>query len=220
MTDSKLTYKTIEPTSGTANHLVFWLHGLGATADDFAPIANMMALHDTKFVFPQAPEIPVTINSGMIMPAWFDIYGIGPQHQEDESGINRSSRQLVNLINEFKKEHPDAKIKLIGFSQGGAVSLYTALLNPELCPDVLGLSCYLPLNRYFLDPYNKPKKTDLPKITLMHGEYDDVIPLEFAKLSEQLLQNLGYEINFTSYNMRHEVSPEQIHAIITWVTKV
>jgi phospholipase/carboxylesterase len=217
MTDPKLTYKTIEPTSGQTNQLVFWLHGLGATADDFAPIAHMMALHDTKFIFPQAPNMPVTINAGMVMPAWFDIYGIGPQHQEDESGINRSSRQLVNLINELKKEHPDAKVKLIGFSQGGAVSLYTALLNPELCPDVLGLSCYLPLSRYFLAPHNKPKKTDLPKITLMHGEHDDVIPLEFAKLSEQLLQNLGYEINFTSYNMRHEVSPEQIHAIINWI---
>ena len=217
MSNSDLSYKTIEPTSGQTEHLVFWLHGLGATADDFIPIAQIMAMPNTKFIFPQAPNMPVTINAGMTMPAWFDIYGIGAQFPEDERGIKESSNKLVSLVEKLKQETPDAKIKLIGFSQGGAISLYTALTNPDLCPDVMGLSCYLPLHKYFIDPKNKPSQTSNPTINLMHGESDEVIPMAYAKLSVETLKNLGYSANLTSYDIAHEVSPEQIHAIASWI---
>ena len=93
------------------------------------------------------------------------------------------------------------------------------LTNPDLFPDVLGLSCYLPLHKHFIDPTNKPSQANSPKITLMHGDNDEVIPVEYAKLSQKALQTLGYEVNFNSYNMGHEVSPEQIHAITNWLLK-
>ena len=117
-----LSYKTIEPEQ-TANASVIWLHGLGASADDFIPIVPQLSLPQEahiRFIFPQAPVQPVTLNQGYEMPSWYDIYGLGRDSKQDEAGIRDSEQLLAQLINEqLAAGIPAERIVLAGFSQGG-----------------------------------------------------------------------------------------------------
>ena len=213
-----LSYKTITATKET-KQIIIWLHGLGASADDFIPLARMMDLPHTTFIFPQAPSIPVTINANMIMPAWFDIYNIGPKSREDEPGIINNSEKLINLIAEVQKNHPKIPIKLIGFSQGGALALYTSITNQSLNLPVLGLSSYLPLAPKLIANKNSTHKSKAktPQITLMHGNQDEIIPLEYAVLSQQTIINMGFSCPLEKYSMGHEVIHSQIADIMNWI---
>ena len=186
---------------------VIWLHGLGADGHDFEPIVPELELaRPVRFVFPHAPVRPVTINQGMRMRAWYDIYqfGGGP---EDEAGIRASQALLEQLIASEKKRGM-SKVVLAGFSQGGAIVLQTALRHPERLAGVLALSTYLPLAAA-LPGERSPANGDVP-IFMAHGTYDDIIPLARAERSREALERLGYPVQWRSYPMPHAVCPQEI----------
>ena len=186
---------------------VIWLHGLGADGHDFEPIVPELALATpVRFVFPHAPVRPVTLNQGMRMRAWYDIYQLGGG-PEDEAGV-RASQALLEQMIAAEKKRGARKIVLAGFSQGGAIVLQTALRHPERLAGVLALSTYLPLSGS-LAAERSAANGDLP-IFMAHGHYDDVIPLARAEQSRRILEGLGYPVQWHVYPMPHSVCPQEI----------
>jgi phospholipase/carboxylesterase len=193
---------------------VIWLHGLGADGHDFEPIVPELELQQpVRFVFPHAPVRPVTINQGMRMRAWYDIFqfGGGP---EDASGV-RASQALLEELVAAEKKRGMSKIVLAGFSQGGAIVLHTALRHPERLAGVLALSTYVPLSA-MLAAERAAANADLP-IFMAHGQYDDVIPLARAEQSRRLLEGLGYPVSWHAYPMPHSVCAEEIAHISSFL---
>ena len=195
---------------------VIWLHGLGADGHDFEPVVPELGLAaPLRFVFPHAPVRPVTINQGMRMRAWYDIFqfGGGP---EDEAGLRASQKLVESLI----KEQPVAadRIVLAGFSQGGAIALQTALRYPQRLAGVLALSCYLPLNTA-LQAERSEANRGTP-IFMAHGEYDEIIPLRRAEQSKDILVKLGYELEWHTYPMPHSVSPREIADLSDFLVRI
>jgi len=193
---------------------VIWLHGLGADGHDFEPIVPELRLpKPVRFVFPHAPVRPVTINQGMRMRAWYDIFqfGGGP---EDEAGI-RASQKLVEKLVEAEK---GKKIVLAGFSQGGAIVLQTALRHPERLAGVLALSTYLPLAAT-LEKERSAANKDLP-IFMAHGQFDDIIPIDRAKRSHEVLERLGYPVTWKDYPMPHSVCAPEIEDISRFLSRI
>ena len=196
---------------------VIWLHGLGADGHDFEPIVPELELDQpVRFVFPHAPVRPVTINQGMRMRAWYDILQFGPG-PEDETGV-RASQQLVEEMIAAEKARGIGKIVLAGFSQGGAIVLQTALRHSERLAGVLALSTYLPLHRT-LETERSAANREVP-IFMAHGQYDDVIPLQRAEQSKQLLERLGYKVQWRTYPMPHSVCPEEIADISAFLRQI
>jgi len=196
---------------------VIWLHGLGADGHDFEPIVPELELDQpVRFVFPHAPVRPVTINQGMRMRAWYDILQFGPG-PEDEAGV-RASQKLVETMIAAEKARGIGSIVLAGFSQGGAIVLQTALRHGERLAGVLALSTYLPLHRT-LEAERNPANHEVP-IFMAHGQYDDIIPLQRAEQSRQLLARLGYEVQWHTYSMPHSVCPEEIADISAFLRKI
>ena len=178
---------------------VIWLHGLGADGHDFEPIVPELRLtKPVRFVFPHAPVRPVTINHGMRMRAWYDIFqfGGGP---EDDAGI-RASQKLVDKLIAAEK---GKKIVLAGFSQGGAIVLQTALRHPERLAGVMALSTYLPLSATRGEGTQQANH-DVP-IFMAHGKFDDIIPIDRARKSKDMLEKLGYPVTWNEYPMPHSV---------------
>jgi phospholipase/carboxylesterase len=198
---------------------IIWLHGLGADGHDFEPIVPELGLEQpVRFVFPNAPVRPVTLNSGMRMPAWYDILQLGGG-PEDEAGIRASQRLLENLIaKEAARGIAPGKIVLAGFSQGGAVALQAALRHPERLAGLLALSTYLPLAG-MLQGERSAANADLP-IFMAHGRYDDVIPFDRAQASRQHLEALGYPVQWHEYPMPHSVCAPEIADIAAFLTRV
>jgi phospholipase/carboxylesterase len=200
---------------------VIWLHGLGADGHDFEPIVPELGLPDSKavrFVFPNAPLRPVTINMGMRMRAWYDILQLGGG-PEDEAGIRDSQGLLEDLIaRETKRGIPHGKIVLAGFSQGGAIALQTALRHAERLAGVMALSTYLPLAQT-LDKERSAANSDLP-IFMAHGRYDDMIPIDRAARSRDALRALGYAPEWREYPMPHSVCPEEIADIAAFLLRI
>ncbi|HEY7238173.1 MAG TPA: alpha/beta fold hydrolase [Burkholderiales bacterium] len=196
---------------------VIWLHGLGADGHDFEPIVPELDLdRPVRFVFPHAPVRPVTINQGMRMRAWYDILQFGPG-PEDEAGV-RASQRLVEEMIAAEKARRMNRIVLAGFSQGGAIVLQTALRHPERLAGVLALSTYLPLHRT-LETERNPANHEVP-IFMAHGQYDDIIPLKRAEQSRQLLERLGYKVQWRAYPMPHSVCPEEIADISAFLRAI
>ena len=198
---------------------ILWLHGLGADGHDFEPIVPELGLaQPVRFVFPNAPVRPVTINSGMRMRAWYDILQLGGG-PEDEAGIRASQRFLDDLIaKETARGIAPGRIVLAGFSQGGAVALQTALRHPERLAGLLALSTYLPLAAT-LQGERSAANADLP-IFMAHGRYDDVIPFDRAQASRKHLEALGYPVQWHEYPMPHSVCAPEIADIAAFVTRL
>lgn len=211
----------IEP-AGEAQAVVIWLHGLGADGYDFEPIVPELGLPATaniRFIFPHAPKIPVTVNGGYVMRAWYDIAATDLGEQQDIEGINRSQQQIIALIEaEVEQGIPVEKIVLAGFSQGGAIVLQTGLRYPKRLGGIMVLSSYVPL-RETLAAEKHSANQDVP-IFYAHGEQDDIIPISFAKQSRDLLLEQGYQPEWNSYAMPHSVVPDEIDAIGVWLRKV
>jgi phospholipase/carboxylesterase len=211
-----LPFETINPKKD-AQFTVIWLHGLGADGYDFVPIVPELKLQDLpiRFIFPHAKVRPVTLNRGMPMPAWFDIHEISPAAKHDEAGIEQAYQDISELINEQHRlgisyQH----IALIGFSQGGALALYTALRFPELLAGVAGLSTFLPP----IASLKAAIQTSRPlPIFLAHGTQDPIVPLEAGHMTEELLTGQGYKIDWHTYTMAHQVCPQEIKDIGTWL---
>jgi phospholipase/carboxylesterase len=213
----------IEAESGpdpTATILI--LHGLGADGNDFVPIAeelNLEQVGPVRFIFPHAPVMPVTINNGYRMRAWYDILGFELDAPQDEAGLRRS-QQLVEALLAREKERgiPAHRIVLGGFSQGCAMSLLTGVRHRERLGGIMGLSGYLPLA-----PQTATERTSASlqtPIFLAHGTHDEVIALDRAESSRDALQALGYEVEWHEYLMGHAVSPLEIEEVNAWLLRV
>jgi phospholipase/carboxylesterase len=217
--------ETIEIESGNnPTAAVIWMHGLGADANDFVPIVKELDLSNCpaiRFVFPNAPQIPVTLNGGYIMRAWYDIAAAGTDinKREDEAGLRLSQQQIDALIaRENARGIPTDKIILAGFSQGCAMSLQTGLRHPQKLAGIMGLSGYVPLADKVAAERHAANQ-DTP-IFLVHGTSDPVIPIQRAQQSRDLLLSLGYTIEWHDYWMQHSVSPQEIIDIGHWLRKV
>ena len=198
---------------------VIWLHGLGADGHDFEPIVPELRLKQAvRFVFPHAPVQPVTINQGMRMRAWFDIFQFGGG-REDDKGIRASQTLIEKMISEeVKKGIPESKIVLAGFSQGGAIALQTALRYPKPLAGVMALSTYLPIAATLAAERAAPN-AQVP-IFMAHGAYDDIIPIQRARDSKNFLEKLGYRIAWHEYPMPHSVCGEEVREISAFLTRL
>ncbi len=201
---------------------VIWLHGLGADGHDFEPIVPELYLGSDRalrFVFPHAPVQPVTINAGIAMRAWFDILGLDRQARQDEAGI-RSSQQLIEALieDEHSRGVPCDRIFLAGFSQGGALALHTGLRYPKRLAGFIGLSCYLPLHMNLEDERSDSNLTT--KLLMAHGTFDPVVTPDLGNAARTYLTELGYEIEWHTYPMAHQICAEEIADIRNWLERV
>lgn len=191
---------------------IIWLHGLGADGYDFAPIVAELNLKHIRFILPHAPSMPVTMNNGYVMPAWYDLYGTTGNEEEDETGIRQSQAYINTLIdNEIKNGMPSERIAIAGFSQGGAIALQTALRHPKNLAAVLALSTYLPL-KSTLTAESSAANQQTP-IYLAHGEFDDIIPMQSCTNTLAILQEQAFNVTFHQYPMAHSVTPAEIDDI-------
>jgi phospholipase/carboxylesterase len=201
---------------------VIWLHGLGADGNDFVPIVRELDLSGCpaiRFVFPHAPTMPVTINNGYVMRAWYDILGTDIARREDEAGLRNSQRLVERLIAQEKARGiPANRIVLAGFSQGCAMTLQTGLRHPEKLAGLLCLSGYLPLHTV-VEAERHDANKDTP-IFLAHGRGDPVIPIDRAEKSRDVLTSLGYKVEWHEYMMPHSVCEEEIEDIGDWLKRV
>ena len=201
---------------------VIWMHGLGADGHDFEPIVPELGLPATtriRFVFPNAPLRPVTINQGHVMRAWYDIRALAGVRREDEAGVRPSARQVEALLaRERQRGIAPGRLVIAGFSQGGAMALHVGLRYPDRLAGILALSCYLPLASA-LDAELAPANRDVP-IFWAHGQHDPMIPQAMAEQGRAQLGELGYQIDWHQYPIPHSVSAEEIADVARWLGRV
>ena len=194
---------------------VIWLHGLGADGSDFAAIVpelDLTGCAPIRFVFPNAPRIPVSINGGYVMPAWYDILGTETQRIEDEAGIRRSALAIEALITrEITRGIKAERIVLAGFSQGCAMALHTGLRYPARLAGIMALSGYLPMPES-LRAERSAANQQTP-IFMAHGSADPMIVMARAEASRDALKRLGYPVQWNQYPMQHSVHPAEIRDI-------
>ncbi len=204
---------------------VIWMHGLGADGNDFVPIVNELNLSGAptiRFVFPHAPKIPVTINNGYVMRAWYDVaFGDLESNTKraDEKGVRQSQAQIGALIaREHERKISFKNIVLAGFSQGGAIALQTGLRYPEKLAGVMALSSYLPCADSFTAEA-APANAKTP-LLIAHGTQDPVVPYAMGKNTHDLLVKSGYAVDWREYPMPHSVCLEEVRDIGAWLTSV
>jgi phospholipase/carboxylesterase len=197
---------------------IIWLHGLGADAGDFLPIIGELSLPSgTRFVFPNAPFRPITINGGMTMRGWYDIAGFGANAKADVDGLLQSVRIVRQLIQrELDRGVSVERIVLAGFSQGGAVVLHAGLTGEHKLGGILGLSTYLPAP-HLLESASKLAR-GVP-VMLAHGTNDQVIPISMAERSAETIRSYGVTVDWSTYPMGHEVSPDEIRTVSNWLAR-
>lgn len=212
---------TLEPPT-PANACVIWMHGLGADANDFVPLVpelGLPAAHSIRFVFPNAPTMPVTINGGYVMRAWYDIASAEIDKRADEGGVRRSQAAITELIaDQNAKGIASDRIVLAGFSQGGVIALQTALRYPDKLAGVVALSTYLACVNT-LGTESSAANWELP-IFMVHGAMDPVIPLSLAKLSKAHLETHGYKVEWHEYGMPHSVCAEEVEDISVFLKRI
>jgi phospholipase/carboxylesterase len=209
----------VEIDTANSTHSIIWLHGLGADGHDFEPIVNELNTSQAiRFIFPHAPSMPVTINNGMSMPAWYDITAAQIDNQQDDSGIRKSQQSVLALIErEIERGIKSSNIILAGFSQGGAIALHTGLRFEQPLAGIMGLSTYLPLmDSVKNEIHEQNKKTP---IMLAHGKHDPVVPFNLAEKTKAYLEELNYTTELHSYVMEHSVCPEEINDISDWINR-
>lgn len=214
-----LTSVEIEPQLA-ATSAVIWLHGLGASGQDFVPIVPELKLPEalaTRFIFPHAPERPITVNGGMVMPAWYDIYSMAIDRKIDLSQLRLSAQDVMALVDQEVARGIDSRrIVIAGFSQGGAVAYETALSCKKPLGGLLALSSYFASHDtvdYALENAHIPIKID-------HGTQDPMLPESLGQRAESYLKAKHYHPHYTTYAMQHEVCMEQIASISLWLQQV
>lgn len=213
--------ETIEILVGKqATTAVTWLHGLGADGNDFAAIVPELGLGsaaNVRFIFPHAPLRPITINGGMVMRGWYDITSLDFNNRaEDAVGVQESSVQLQQLIDQEKARGiASDRIILAGFSQGGAVALYTATRLEEKLAGVMALSTYLPC------AHGLPKEKQVANLTtpilMVHGTQDPIVPYLLGEESQRVLVREGFNVDWHTYPMQHSVCAEEIDLMASWL---
>jgi len=221
MTNTSLETIQIETAPNPAVSVI-WLHGLGADGNDFVPIVRELDLSGCpaiRFVFPHAPTMPVTINNGYVMRAWYDILGTDIANREDEAGLRNSQILVEQLIAQEKSRGiPADRIILAGFSQGCAMTLQTGLRHSEKLAGLLCLSGYLPIHATIAAERNSANH-ETP-IFLAHGRSDPIIPIDRAEKSRDMLLALGYNVEWHDYLMPHSVCEEELDDISAWLKRV
>lgn len=207
----------VEIGSADATHSIIWLHGLGADGHDFEPIVDELTLtHNIRFIFPHSPSIPVTINNGMVMPAWYDIRLPQIDKGQDAEGIKKSQQSIITLIErEIERGVKSENIILAGFSQGGAIALHTALRYEKPLAGIMALSTYLPLADTVENEISQQNINT--SIFIAHGTLDPVVPFDLALETQDTLNRLGYSSELKKYHMEHSVCPEEIDDISNWI---
>ena len=214
---------TVEIETGAAPRgSVIWLHGLGADGHDFEPIVpelHLPAELPLRFVFPHAPVRPVTLNGGHPMRAWFDIVKIGLHQPRDLPGMQASRAAVEALVAEERERGiPAERIVLAGFSQGGAVALFTGLEHQEKLAGIMALSTYLPLGEGM--DVTIAGANQLTPIFFGHGTQDPVVPLQLGEYTRNWLTRQGCMLTWHTYPMPHSVSAEEIVHIRAWLISV
>ncbi|NYT44007.1 dienelactone hydrolase family protein [Alcaligenaceae bacterium] len=203
-------------------HAVIWLHGLGADGNDFAPLVPELKLQGCpaiRFVFPHAPVRPVTINNGVSMRAWYDIFAPDLVRREDEPGLRDSQLAVQSLIaRENQRGVPTSNIVLAGFSQGCAMALQTGLRLDEKLAGIIGLSGYLPLAS-LIETERHPANQDTP-IFLAHGTQDPVVVLARAEDTRAALDKMGYTVTWKTYPMPHSVCLPEVDDVSAFLRSV
>lgn len=197
------------------------MHGLGADASDFYPVPSQLGLPPDlpiRYVFPNAPQIPVTINRGMVMRAWYDVTGLDTRG-EDETRIRRSAEWIAELVvREGERGVPAGRVVLAGFSQGGAMSLFAGLRYPEKLAGVMCLSGYLMLPDMLADEATEVNRA-VP-IFQAHGTDDPMVSRDRAMAGRNALTAAGYQVEWHEYPMAHQVCARELHDIGRWVHEV
>ncbi len=218
MTEALLDAEIIEP-KNKADACVIWLHGLGADGHDFVDVVPSLGLpreHQIRFIFPHAPTMPITMNGGMVMPAWYDIGAIDLRAVQDEKGIRKSEGAIKALIEaQIQSGIKSERIILAGFSQGGALALHTALRYPRPLAGVMVLSAYLPLQELLAKEMHSVNSR-IP-LFMAHGFMDTVVSYWIGQQSCTHLQAAGFEVDWHSYPMAHTVSLSELHDIGVWI---
>ncbi|WP_227430996.1 alpha/beta hydrolase [Psychrobacter sp. I-STPA6b] len=208
------------PNNKTIDRSVIWLHGLGASGHDFEPIVPELGLDKDKairFVFPHAPQIPVTINGGFVMPAWYDIKEMSLERKVDVAQIEQSAQRVRDLIaREIERGVRPEHIVIAGFSQGGAVAYHTALGYAQPLAGLLALSTYFATESQVAFT---EENQSLP-IKIDHGTQDPVVPVILGERAAHSLEERGYQVDFSTYPMAHQVCLPQIQHIGAWLNKV
>lgn len=215
--------ETIEIQTGpNPTGTIIWMHGLGADGHDFEPIVPELVRpgeRALRFVFPNAPVRPVTLNRGYPMRAWYDIVGLERGTAQDETGIRASYSEIETLIRrENDRGIPTDRIALAGFSQGGAMALFSGTRYPEKLAGIMGLSCYMLLESQFAAE-RVPANQATP-IFLAHGTQDPVVSPTLGEQSRRLLETSGYAVEWHTYAMPHSVCPQEVADIAAWLRRI
>jgi len=214
---------TVENETGSQpRSTVIWLHGLGADGHDFAPIVPELVRpgeRALRFVLPHAATRAVTINGGMSMRAWYDIVGFDRHAAQDESGIRDSAAAIDALIRrENERGVPTERIVLAGFSQGGAMALFTGTRYPQKLAGIIGLSCYMLLGSTFAAERTAVNQTT--PIFVGHGMRDPVIDVRLGEETRRMLEEHDYPVTWRRYPIPHSVSPEELTDVAAWLRRV
>lgn len=206
-------------TAPAPHHSIIWLHGLGADGEDFVPVAEEMSLPvAVRYIFPHAPEQPVTINGGYIMRSWYDIVANDIGSEQDAAGVRDSQAEIEKLIaREKARGILPANIFLAGFSQGGAIALHTGLRHAEQLGGILALSTYLPLADTLKEEAGSAAKNT--PIFMAHGRNDPIVPYTLGRSSEEILLLQGYQVEWHEYAMPHSLCQEEVGDIEAWLSQ-
>ncbi|HBL16912.1 MAG: hypothetical protein A2X36_08125 [Elusimicrobia bacterium GWA2_69_24] len=220
MSAEQLSVQVVEP-AGTAAGALLLLHGLGASGCDFEPLLPQLPLDrlGLRAVLPTAPLISVTVNGGMRMPGWYDIADDSLTRDEDEAGIRRSAEQVGDLIAaEGRRGLEPERVALLGFSQGGAIALHTALRSPFRLAGVAALSTYLLLEGK-LDAEKSAAAAGIP-FFLAHGGSDPIVPFARAEAARDRLRKSGFRVEWRRYDMEHAICQPEIADLGVWLEEV
>jgi len=201
---------------------VIWLHGLGADGHDFEAVVPELVRpgeRALRFVLPHAPIRPVTINGGMSMRAWYDIAGFDRHAVQDESGIRASAAAIHGLIErENERGVPTERIVIAGFSQGGAMAIFTGTRAAEKLAGIIGLSCYMLLGSTLAAERSTVNQTT--PIFVGHGTRDPVVDVRLGEETRRMLEETGYSVTWHRYPIPHSVSPEELTHVASWLRRV
>lgn len=207
-------------TTPVPDSAVIWLHGLGADGHDFAPIVPQLNLPKElaiRFIFPHAPKIPVTVNGGFVMPAWYDILEMNIDRRVDSIQLRASAEAISRFIEkQIERGIESKRIILAGFSQGGAVAYQACLSSEQPLGGLLAMSTYFATSDSIsLAEINK----EIP-IEIHHGSFDPVVPEHLGRKAQKFLADRGYTVSYRSYPMEHSVCPQQINDIAAWLESI
>lgn len=213
-------HEIVHDTTPDPTFSVIWMHGLGADGSDFVPLIPELRLPPgagVRFIFPQAPRIPVTWNGGCVMRAWYDIVSVDDEKRHaDVAGVTRSRERIRALIAaENARGVPSERIVLAGFSQGGAMAYTVGLTHPEPLAGILALSTYIPVPELVAAEWQDAQRAT--PIFAAHGTQDGVVPLALGERARDMVAAAGFALDWRTYAMAHSLCAEEVGAISAWL---